>query len=72
VENRVCLSCGMQVISAAQWAAMRIMTVVGDLVQRTEDGRIGQVLGVRTIGRSGDVMCGVYHVQGNVESGFLG
>jgi hypothetical protein len=51
---------------------MRIMTVVGDLVQRTEDGRIGQVLGVRTIGRSGDVMCGVYHAQGNVESGFLG
>jgi hypothetical protein len=72
VENRVCLSCGMQVTSAAQWAAMRIMTVVGDLVQRTEDGRIGQVLGVRTIGRSGDVMCGVYHAQGNVESGFLG
>jgi hypothetical protein len=44
-ENRVCLSRGVQVVRAAWHAATRIMAGVGDLVQRTEDGRTGQVLG---------------------------
>jgi hypothetical protein len=35
VENRVCLSCGVQVAGAAWRAAIRIMAGVGDLVQRT-------------------------------------
>jgi hypothetical protein len=35
VENRVCLSHGVQVAGAAWWVVMRIMTGVGDLVQRT-------------------------------------
>jgi hypothetical protein len=34
-------------------AAMRIMIEIGDLVQRTGDGRTGQVLGCRAIERSG-------------------
>jgi hypothetical protein len=39
VENRVCLSRGVQVVGAARQAAMRIVIGVGDLVQRTEDGQ---------------------------------
>jgi hypothetical protein len=34
-----------------------IIAGVGDLVQRTGDGRTGQVLGDRVIGRSGDTVC---------------
>jgi hypothetical protein len=30
--------------------------------------RIGRVLGGRMIGRSGDAMCSLYHVQGDVAS----
>jgi hypothetical protein len=37
----------------------RIISGVGDLVQRTGDGCTGQVLGGRIIERSGDAMCGV-------------
>jgi hypothetical protein len=44
VENRVCLFSGVQVAGAAWEAAMRIMVGVGDLVQRTGDGRTGRVL----------------------------
>jgi hypothetical protein len=32
----------------------------------------GQVLGGRTIGRSGDIVCGLYHAQEDEEYGFLG
>jgi hypothetical protein len=45
LENRVSLSRGVQVAGAAWRAAMRIVAGVGDLVQRTRDGRTGQVLG---------------------------
>jgi hypothetical protein len=38
LENRVCLSRGVQVVGAAWWAVTRIVTGVGDLVQRTRDG----------------------------------
>jgi hypothetical protein len=38
VENRVCLSRGVQVTGAAWWAARRIMAGVGDLVQSSSDG----------------------------------
>jgi hypothetical protein len=48
------------------------MTRVGDLVQRTRDGRTGQVLSGRTIGRSGDAVCGLYRAHGDEESNFLG
>jgi hypothetical protein len=32
----------------------------------------GQILGGRTIRRSGDVVCGLYHARGDGERGFLG
>jgi hypothetical protein len=41
LENRVCLSHGVHVASAAWHAAMRIVVGVGDLVQRIGDGRTG-------------------------------
>jgi hypothetical protein len=50
VENRVCLSRGVQVAGATWWTVMRIVTGVGDLMQRTGDSRTGQVLGGRMIG----------------------
>jgi hypothetical protein len=62
----------VQVVGAAWYAAMRIMAGVGDLVQRTGDGRTGRVLGGRAIERSGDVVCGLYRARGDEEHGFLG
>jgi hypothetical protein len=51
---------------------MRIMTRVGDLVQRTGDGRIGRVLGGRAIKRSGGAVCGPHRARGDEEHEFLG
>jgi hypothetical protein len=62
----------VQVAGAAWHAAMRIVAGVGDLVQRTEDGRISQVLGGRAIGRSGDIVCGMHRAHGDKERRFLG
>jgi hypothetical protein len=53
LENPVCLSRGVQVIGTTWRAATRTMEGVGDMVQRTRDGRTGQVLGGRTVERSG-------------------
>jgi hypothetical protein len=53
-------------------AAMRIVAGVGDLVQRTGDGRIAWVLDGRMIGRSGDTVCGLHRAHGDKERGFLG
>jgi hypothetical protein len=72
LENRVCLSRGVQVAGAAWRAAMRTMTGVGDLVQRTRDGHTGQVLGGRAVERSGDTMCGLHRARGDEERVFLG
>jgi hypothetical protein len=47
VENHIYLSRGVQVTGAAWRVAMSIVVGVGDLVQRTGDGRIGRVLGGR-------------------------
>jgi hypothetical protein len=71
VENRVCLSYGVQVAGAAWQEATRIMAGVGDLVQRIRDGRIGRVLSGRAIERSGDAMCGLHRAHGDEERGFL-
>jgi hypothetical protein len=71
LENHVCLSHGVQVVGAASCAAMRIMAEVGDLVQRTEDGRTGRVLGGRAIERSGGVVCGLSRARGDEERGFV-
>jgi hypothetical protein len=68
----VCLSRGVQVVGAAWRAAMRIVAGVGDLVQRTGDGRTSQVLGAWAIERSGGTMCGLHRAHGDEEHGFLG
>jgi hypothetical protein len=72
LENRVCLSRGVQVVGAAWRVTTRIMAGVEYLVQRTGDGRTGQVLGGRAIERSGGSMCGLHHARGDEQRGFLG
>jgi hypothetical protein len=62
----------VQVAGAAWRVATRIVAEVGDLVQRTRDGRIGRVLGDRIIWRSGDVVCNLHCARGDEERGFLG
>jgi hypothetical protein len=47
------------------------MIGVGDLVQRTGDGRTGRVLGGRVIERSGGVVCGLHYAHGDEECMFL-
>jgi hypothetical protein len=60
-------------VAGAAWRAMtRIMAGVGDLVQRTRDGRTGWVLGGRSIERSDGVVCGLHHARGDEERVFLG
>jgi hypothetical protein len=60
-------------VAGAAWrAVMRIMAGVGDLVQRTGDGRTGRVLGGRVIERSGGTMCGLHRARRNEKRGFLG
>jgi hypothetical protein len=71
-ENRVCLSHGVQVAGAAWRAGIKTVAGVGDLVQRTRDGRKGQVLGGRAVERSGGTVCGLYMERGDKEHEFLG
>jgi hypothetical protein len=66
------LSHDVQMAGVASQAVTRVMVGVGDLVQRTGDGRTGQVLGGRTIERSGDVVCGLHRARVDEEHGFLG
>jgi hypothetical protein len=72
LENHVCLSRDVQVAGAAWRAAMRIIAGVGDLVQMTGNGRTGQVLGGRSIERSGGAVCGLHRTRGDDERRFLG
>jgi hypothetical protein len=72
LENHVCLSHGVQVAGAAWCAVTRIVAGVGDLVQRTGDGRTGRVLGGRAIERSAGAVCVLHHARGDEERGFLG
>jgi hypothetical protein len=48
------------------------MVGVGDLVQRIGDGHTGQVLGGRTIERSGGAVCGLHRACGDEEREFFG
>jgi hypothetical protein len=70
-ENHVCLSHCVQVAGVAWRTATMIMAGVGDLVQRTGDGRTSQVLGGRAIERLYGIVCGLHHARGNEERGFL-
>jgi hypothetical protein len=62
----------VQVAGAAWRAAVRIMAGVGDLVQSTEDGHTGRILGGRAIERSNDAVCGLHRARGDEEREFLG
>jgi hypothetical protein len=53
-------------------AATRIMAGVGDLVQKTEDGRTGRLLGGQAIKRSDNAVCGLHYAREDEEHGFLG
>jgi hypothetical protein len=59
VENRVCLSRGVQVAGPAWPVVTRIVAGVGDLVQRTSDGQTH--VGYSVAGKSGGrvMMCAV-------------
>jgi hypothetical protein len=46
-------------------AAMRTVAGVGDLVQRTGDGRTGRVLDGQAVERSGGVVCGLHLARGD-------
>jgi hypothetical protein len=59
------LSHDVQVAGAAWRAATRTVARVGDLVQRTRDGRTGRILGGRTVERSGDAVCGLHLARGD-------
>jgi hypothetical protein len=72
LENRVCLSHGVQVVGAAWRAVTRIVARVGDLVRMTGDGRTGRVLGGHVIERSGGAVCGLHRAHGGEEHEFLG
>jgi hypothetical protein len=52
--------------------AMMIVAGVGDLVQRTGDGHIGEVLSGRAIEWSGGAVCDLHHACGDREHEFLG
>jgi hypothetical protein len=65
LENRVCLSRGVQVAGAAWRIVTRTVAGVGDLVQRTGDGRTDRVLGGRAVERSGGAMCGLHLARGD-------
>jgi hypothetical protein len=47
------------------------MTGVGDLMQRTGDCCIGQVLGGQTIERLSNVVFGLHHARGDEKHEFL-
>jgi hypothetical protein len=72
LDNRACLSRGVQVAGAAWHAVTRTVAGVGDLVQRIRNGHTGRVLGGRAIERSGDTMCGLHLARGDEERKFLG
>jgi hypothetical protein len=64
-ENRICLSCGVQVVGVAWRAATRTVTGVGDLMQRTGDGRTGRIFSGRAVERSGGTVCGLHLSRGD-------
>jgi hypothetical protein len=66
------MSRGVQVVGVAWYAMTRIVPGVGDLVQRTGDGRTGQVLDGRATERSGGAVCNLHRARGDEKRGFLG
>jgi hypothetical protein len=53
-------------VAGAAWcAATRTVVGVGDLMQRTGDGRTGRVLDGRAVERSGSAVCGLHLARGD-------
>jgi hypothetical protein len=65
LENHVCLSRRVHMAGAVWRSGMRTVAGVGDLVQRTEDGRTGRVLGGQAVERSGGAVCGMHLARGD-------
>jgi hypothetical protein len=59
------LSRGVQVAGVAWRVGTRTVARVGDLVQRTEDGRTGRVLGGQAVERSGGAVRGLHLARGD-------
>jgi hypothetical protein len=53
-------------------AMTRIVVGVGDLVQRTGNAHTGRILSGRTIGRSGDAVCGMHRACRDEQREFFG
>jgi hypothetical protein len=74
----ILVSCGESCLlvswcAGATWrAVMRIMTGVGDLVQRIENDYTCRILGGRAIERSGGTVCDLHYAHGDKEHRFLG
>jgi hypothetical protein len=62
----------VQVVGATWCAMMRLVAGVGDLVQRTGDGRTGRILGGRAVERSDGAVCDLHRARGDEEREFLG
>jgi hypothetical protein len=56
---------GVQVVGVAWRTVIRTVARVGDLMQRTEDGHTGWVLGGRAVERSSDTVCGLHLACGD-------
>jgi hypothetical protein len=65
LENLVCLSRGVQVAGAAWHATTSTMAGVGDLLQRTGDGRTGWALGGRVVERLDGAVYGLHLARGD-------
>jgi hypothetical protein len=65
LENHVCLYRGVQVADAAWRVATRTVAGVGDLVQRTGNGRTGRTLGGWAVERSDGTMCDLHLARGD-------
>jgi hypothetical protein len=67
----VCLSRGVQVAGAAWRAVTRIVTGVGDLVQRSKNDHTSQILGDRVIKRSDGAVCHLHRAREDEKRRFL-
>jgi hypothetical protein len=65
LENRGCLSRGVQVAGAAWHEVTRTVAGVEDLVQMTGDGRTGQILDGRAVEKSSGAVCGMHLARGD-------
>jgi hypothetical protein len=59
------LSRGVQEAGAAWRAVTMTVAGVGDLVQRTGDGRTSRVLGGQAVERLGGAVCGLHLARGD-------